>query len=57
MAIEVLGQTNMNFWEGGQSMINFLKDSDGRVMVPIMLWFLGVPGLLVILLWFFVFKG
>ena len=38
-------------------MKNFLKTSQGRVAVPILLWFLGVPGFFVILLWFFFFRG
>lgn len=33
------------------------KNEDGRVAVPILLWFMGVPGFLVILLWFFFFRG
>lgn len=28
----------------------------GKVAVPIILWFLGVPGFAVILLWFFFFR-
>lgn len=29
----------------------------GRVGVPILLYFLGVPGFLVVLIWFFAFRG
>ncbi|MBC7385580.1 MAG: hypothetical protein H7301_05360 [Cryobacterium sp.] len=32
-------------------------DQDGKVGVPILLYFLGVPGGLVILLWLFFFRG
>jgi hypothetical protein len=34
-----------------------LDNENGRVAVPIALWFLGVPGFLVIILWFFFFRG
>lgn len=41
--------------------IQILKDraanAYGRVGVPILLYFLGVPGALVILLWLFFFRG
>jgi hypothetical protein len=40
--------------------LNFKKlvtDAEGRIAVPILLYFLGVPGLLVIAIWFFVFRG
>ncbi len=30
---------------------------DGRVMPPLILWMLGVPGFVVVLLWLFVFRG
>ena len=30
---------------------------NGRVAVPILLYFLGVPGIVVLLLWAFVFRG
>ena len=33
------------------------KGVEGRVAVPILLWFMGVPGFLVVLLWFFFFRG
>lgn len=35
----------------------FIADINGRVGVPILLYFLGVPGGLVILIWFFFFRG
>ncbi len=34
-----------------------LKTNEGRVAVPILMWMMGVPGFLVILLWFFFFRG
>lgn len=38
--------------------INSLKANEsGKVGVPILLYFLGVPGFVVILLWLFIFKG
>jgi hypothetical protein len=33
------------------------KNIQGRVGVPILLYALGVPGGLVLLLWFFIFRG
>ncbi len=38
-------------------MMNVLKDAHGRVAVPMLMWFMGVPGFVVILLWFFFFRG
>jgi hypothetical protein len=34
-----------------------LANAQGRVGVPILLWLLGVPGGVVILLWLFFFRG
>ena len=34
-----------------------LKNNEGRVAAPMLLWFMGVPGFVVILLWFFFFRG
>ncbi len=34
-----------------------LKSEEGKVAVPILLWFMGVPGFIVILLWAFFFRG
>lgn len=34
-----------------------LRNNDGKVGVPILMYALGVPGFLVILLWLFFFKG
>jgi hypothetical protein len=33
------------------------KNVEGRVAVPLLMWVMGVPGFLVILLWFFFFRG
>ncbi len=35
----------------------FIDNVNGRVGVPILLYLFGVPGSLVILLWFFFFRG
>ncbi len=32
-------------------------DVEGRVLPPLILWMLGVPGIIVIFLWFFFFRG
>ncbi len=41
--------------------MNYLRkkmdDINGKVAVPILLYFLGVPGILVIALWLFFFRG
>ncbi len=36
---------------------SFIDNVNGRVGVPILLYFLGVPGVVVIFLWLFFFKG
>jgi len=36
---------------------NVIDDASGRVAVPILMYVLGVPGFLVILAWFFFFRG
>ncbi len=36
---------------------SFIDNINGRVGVPILLYFLGVPGVVVIFLWLFFFKG
>ena len=36
---------------------NQVSNAYGRVGMPILLYFLGVPGALVILLWLFFFRG
>jgi len=34
-----------------------LEKIEGRVLPPLILWFLGVPGGIVLLLWLFFFRG
>jgi hypothetical protein len=34
-----------------------VNNAYGKVGVPILMYFLGVPGFLVILVWFFAFRG
>lgn len=34
-----------------------MTNAKGRVAAPILLYFLGVPGIVVLLLWFFIFRG
>ncbi len=36
---------------------NNISNAYGKVGVPILLYFLGVPGFAVILIWLFFFKG
>lgn len=38
-------------------MKDLIKQTEGRVAIPIMLWFLGVPGFVVFFLWLFFFRG
>lgn len=33
------------------------NSSRGVIAIPLILWLIGVPGLLVLLLWFFFFRG
>lgn len=33
------------------------RNMEGRVLPPLILWMLGVPGIVVIGLWFFFFRG
>ncbi len=35
----------------------FVDDVNGRVAVPILLYLMGVPGVVVLLLWAFFFRG
>jgi hypothetical protein len=35
----------------------FFDRMQGKIGIPILLWFLGVPGLIVVLLWLFFFRG
>lgn len=39
------------------ALMKLKDDVNGRVAVPILLYFLGVPGFLVILLWLLFFRG
>lgn len=34
-----------------------ITNVEGKVAVPILLWFMGVPGFVVILIWLFFFRG
>jgi hypothetical protein len=36
---------------------NVIDNINGRVAAPILMYMLGVPGFLVILIWFFFFRG
>lgn len=36
---------------------DLIDNANGRVAVPILMYVLGVPGFLVILAWFFFFRG
>ncbi len=38
-------------------MTSLIKNIQGRVGVPILLWFLGVPGFVCIVIWFLAFRG
>ena len=35
----------------------FLENQKGGIVVPAALWFMGVPFIIVLLLWAFVFRG
>ncbi len=39
------------------AMKDLITNLDGRVGPPLLLWFLGVPGGLVLVLWLFFFRG
>jgi len=34
-----------------------IENARGGIAVPVLLYFIGVPGLIVLLLWFFFFRG
>lgn len=34
-----------------------IRNNDGKVGVPILMWFLGVPGFVCVLAWLFFFRG
>ncbi|MCB1724837.1 MAG: hypothetical protein KDJ39_14200 [Gammaproteobacteria bacterium] len=36
---------------------NSLQKGQGRILPPLILWMLGVPGFVVVLLWLFFFRG
>lgn len=40
-----------------KSIQKFINNVNGKVAAPILMYMLGVPGFLVILLWFFFFRG
>jgi hypothetical protein len=40
-----------------KKMMSVVENVEGRVGMPILLYFLGVPGFVCILLWLFFFKG
>ena len=40
-----------------KKMNNLIDNVNGRVGVPILLYFMGVPGFFVILIWLFFFRG
>ena len=40
-----------------KSLKNFVNNVNGKVMAPILMYMLGVPGFLVILFCFFFFRG
>ena len=35
----------------------FVTTAEGKVAAPALLWFLGVPGFVCVLLWLFIFRG
>jgi len=38
-------------------MKNMIEKVEGKIGIPLLLWFLGVPGFVVIVLWMFFFRG
>lgn len=40
-----------------KSALNLWNDVQGRVLPPVLLWALGVPGGVCVVLWFFFFRG
>ncbi len=40
-----------------KQIIDIKRRMEGRILPPLILWLLGVPGFIVILLWFFFFRG
>jgi len=41
---------------GEATMKESMRKGEGKIGVPILLWFLGVPGFVCLLLWMFVFR-
>lgn len=39
------------------SLGKFVDNVNGKIGVPILLYFLGVPGIICVLLWAFIFRG
>jgi hypothetical protein len=42
---------------GEDTVKHSIRRVEGKIGVPILLWFLGVPGFICVLLWMFFFKG
>jgi len=40
-----------------EKLIRLKDDIEGRVAPPLLLYFLGVPGGICVLLWFFIWRG
>lgn len=40
-----------------RKMMNLIRTNDGKVGVPILMWLLGVPGVVCVLAWIFFFRG
>ena len=38
-------------------MRKLIRQIEGKVGIPLLLWFLGVPGFVCIILWMFFFRG
>lgn len=38
-------------------MKSLIEKVEGKVGIPLLLWFLGVPGLVCVALWMFFFRG
>jgi len=38
-------------------MRRMIENAEGKVGIPLLLWFLGVPGIVCIVLWMLFFKG
>jgi hypothetical protein len=40
-----------------KAVTRFVDNVNGKVAAPILMYFLGVPGFLCVILWFFFFRG